>query len=104
MTQKNELTIDEILLIPTGDWTPEQTERVKKAIASGEVTIDRSPWSFPATPVTPLRDIPFWDLLNKTICAPAPADDCAIARYFKDNPDKTSVHMVCTCRRCTPYC
>ena len=29
-----------------------------------------------------------------------PSDECAIARYFKEHPNATSVSMVCTCGRC----
>lgn len=30
-------------------------------------------------------------------------EECAIARYFQEHPDETSVMMYCGCRRCTPY-
>lgn len=36
--------------------------------------------------------------------APEEVDACAIARYFRENPDKRVVCMTCSCPRCAPRC
>lgn len=114
MTAQAEQTIDEILLIPADDWTPEQTERVKKAVKNGEVIMIRPmlpspPIPFdpiyptpPTTPLIPGMGSPPWRQWYTT--TDRTSDDCSIRRYFRDNPDKTYVHMVCNCRLCTIQC
>ena len=31
-------------------------------------------------------------------------ESCAIANYFRDHPDATTVMMTCGCSRCSPRC
>ena len=79
------MSVEDILAIPPGDWTPEQLEVIKAFVRSYQLV------KTPAR-VSPSSAAGFPSLLTNS--------DCAIARYFKENPGETLVLMTCSCRFC----
>jgi hypothetical protein len=57
-------------------------------------------WEFSPVTLKPLPGFPH----SHTTIPIAEYEECAIAQYFKNNPNAISVNMVCFCKFCTPRC
>jgi hypothetical protein len=115
---------DELSGVPEGPLTPESATAIRKLSGPhrqlvrwtpeygddpGHLPEFTPPKPFvpiyptpPTTPLIPGTGLPPWRQWYTT--TDRTSDDCAIRRYFRDNPDKTYVHMVCNCRLCTIQC
>jgi len=91
--------IEEILKKSPLDWSDDEWSTFKQSMINGEVIAAKIaniplPWSRGKGLGWPKSGQSDFD---------GEIDRCAIRRFFKENPDATSVMMVCNCRLCTPY-
>jgi hypothetical protein len=110
--------IDEILAKTPSQWTQEEWDEVRDALIKGYLKVSSRALTMDGVPSEPARKLlePFQDWPTSPY-APIPPlrwsppevfetyrQPCAIEEYFKANPDKLSVMMVCQCPKCTIHC
>lgn len=102
--------LDTVMEKAPAEWNEDEWLTVKKAILEGTVVVTK--W-FPITvPIdaAPMTPFPPWQTVTITpskweqLYDIDRYNECAIARYFRDHPNETSVMMTCSCRFCTILC
>ena len=87
-------TLEQVLDKTPSEWTEDEWKIVRSGIEEGVVLVLK--W-FPITIDPRAYPIPMHTLDEREKV-------CAIARFFRDNPNETSVSMTCNCKYCMVWC
>lgn len=92
--------LEQILAKPPRSWSEEEWKIVRSGIEEGSAIVTK--WFPIAVPYVAPEDarttpVNVYDQSERERI-------CAIARFFRDHPGETFIHMVCTCKYCTTWC